>query len=192
MILVRISGVKGSCKIPGYDRSQEAWFPADSVSFGLDSDAPDEEEAFSTSDLNDQLRKMLRKAGSDDELSTVSIDKQVDSATCDLMFYAMQDRLKTKSTSEPLSADIHFVETAGAEGKAYPYLRVHLENVLIKSWGFEASEDDRPTESVTLKFDRAAMQYHSTADGKTFDPAGKKGWDQIANQPWTPKTEFFP
>jgi type VI protein secretion system component Hcp len=125
-------------------------------------------------------------------LSTLSLVKSIDSASCDLMFFSMQDRLKTKSTGDPLTADIHFVEVVGADTKPVPYLRIRLENVLIKSWGIEADKDDRPTEKVLLKFDRAAMQYHATSDGKTFEPAGKKGWDQVSNQAWIPKTEFFP
>ena len=181
MIVMRVDNVSGSCQLAGYDKSKECWFPVDSVSFGFDNA---DSNSFSTEDLETDT--------AEGEASQLSISKAIDSATCDLMMMAMQARLQSKTKEKKtLAADIHFVETAQG-GRPVAYLRVALANVQIQSWSLSGSNDGRPTEDVTLRFDKAAVQYQATSDGKTFAPAGKKGWDQVNNKAWLPKTSYFP
>lgn len=186
MIVVRIQNVNGSCRVDGYDRTSEKWFPVENVSFGFDTD-----KLSDTDDLEQLRKEILSKTiqalgtKSREDRSELSFSKITDSATCDLMYLAMQDRLKVKGeASDMLTADVHFLEII--DGTPTAYLKIALENVLIKSWNIDGSGDDRPTESVTLEFDKCALQYLSSTDGKTFSPAGQKGWDQIANESWTP------
>ena len=75
---------------------------------------------------------------------------------------------------------------SGTEGSIFPYLMITLDRVLIKGWEISAQGDDRPTENLTLWYDRAAMRYFRTTDGKVWNSVEPKGWDQHADEEWIP------
>lgn len=171
MIVARVSGIKGSCELPAY----KEWMPLTQVSFGFERERNKMESKDGGMDFED-----VRP----DDISTVTLDKFVDSASCELMALSMQDRLKTKGQNKPLNADISFLQTIA--GQVFPFIQIVMENVLVKSWSLDGSGDERPTEQVVLWFEKVAMQYQFTEDGKTFSPAIRKGWDQKENKSWTP------
>jgi type VI protein secretion system component Hcp len=66
----------------------------------------------------------------------------------------------------------------------FPYMLITLENVLVKSWNITASGDDRPSESISLWYDKAAMRYYRTKDGKVWIGGQVSGWNQKENKEW--------
>lgn len=181
MILVFIKGIaNGDCKIAGYDN----WFVVDSVSFGI--------SHIDLKKQKDDLGTGIRiEAGKEEKGQEVTIDKTVDSVTCDLMQQAMKHRYaRVGDKNQLLEADIHFVETYDQKPKAY--MLIHLEDVLVKSWGINASGDDRPGESIGLWCDKVAINYMTQAKGGLIQK-GPRGWDQgDTNKAWTPNTKYFP
>lgn len=196
-----------------YGVSDAGWFPVDSVGFGFN--GKDESSAgggngqgaqgngaanstsgrTSTSRSNGGAQGGANNqgGGGDEEFSQLSISKHVDGATTLLMGFAMEDRTVSKSDEDKMrKVDIHFLDSvmgqlAELEGRfVFPYLMITLDRVLIKGWELSAQGDDRPTESLTLWFDRAAMRYYRTIDGKVWNSVEPKGWDQHANEPWVP------
>jgi type VI protein secretion system component Hcp len=192
--------VHGSCTVRGYEAG--GWFPINSFGFGFDP----EKHQKKGRDKNDggkgpgggtpggrpstpialaPQQKGLSAKDTDD--STVKISKPIDTGTCDLMQLAMEDRKKKKGIESKLMADIHllsFIDIAGRRA-TFPNLMVHLEAVLVRDWNVEASGDDRPEESLELRYDRAAMKYVATTDGKVFIDCPARGWDQTADKSFT-------
>ncbi|MCC6510967.1 MAG: type VI secretion system tube protein Hcp [Pirellulaceae bacterium] len=173
MILVRIDRIKGDVKIPGYENQ---WFIADSMSFGVGRD------------VGAKGRKSQDVEIGKAEIQALEIEKWVDSATVYLMHASMQAR--SKSGGQAVSIDIHLVHTrqyddADQKSKAVkPFLKVRIENAIIKEWSIDASGDERPRESLSVWFNRAAMKFRATTDGKVFQTYGPLGWDQYENKDW--------
>ena len=115
-------------------------------------------------------------------------------ATVNLMQLAMESRMTPTGNEAPLVADIHFVGSLRGEDKTnvFTFLRIHLESVEIKSWKVDGSGDTRPTETFTLRYEKGAMCYQSTPDGKFRDPKAIAGWNQKENKPWSTTTQYFP
>jgi type VI protein secretion system component Hcp len=88
-------------------------------------------------------------------------------------------------------ADIHFLHSVmGNKSETilrtiFPYLMITLEDVLVTSWNITGSGDDRPTESLTLKYDKAAMRYYRTKKGDVWTGGTPAGWNQMTNFDWT-------
>ncbi len=176
MIVVRIDNVAGDVEIPGYNNKK--WFVADSISFGVG-------KSVQASDSKQDI-----EIGKQDE-QELSIGKTVDAATVYLMHRAMKGR--TGSTDSGFfTVDIHMLQnrydSSKSDGKSAmkPYLKIRIENAMIKQWDIDASGDDRPTESLRIWFSRAAMKYRTSADGKEFVTHGPLGWDEQANKDWKP------
>jgi hypothetical protein len=192
--------VHGSCTVKGYEAG--GWFPINSFGFGFDPDKQRERRNKTDGGkgpggagsggrqgtpiaLAPQQPKGLSAKETDD--SVVSISKPIDTGSCDLMQLAMEDRKKKKGIESKLQADIHllsFIDIAGRRA-TFPNLMVHLEAVLVRDWKVEASGDDRPEESLELRYDRAAMKYIATTDGKVFIDCPARGWDQTGDKPFT-------
>lgn len=187
MILIRIDRIVGDVKIPGY----KDWFTATSISFEV-----------ATDDATMKKRKGFSKTSKERDIEfdpdeeddanprELQIDKTVDAATVYLMHAAMKAR--KGGTEQEVSVDIHFCQNRdyealeNADKKVRPYLKIRLENAYISTWGIDGSDDERPTESLTLCFNKAAMSYRASVDGKVFQTYGPHGWDQEANVDWTP------
>jgi len=171
MILVRVDRVKGDVIIPSY----KDWFVATSFSFKV---------GRSVKAVDAEGKDI--EVGSDGNDQELSIDKTVDSATVYLMHNAMKNR-KDASNSR-CNIDIHVVQNKGLdENKGghlkpfQPILQIRIENAIISNWGIDASDDGRPTESISIWYNRAAMKYRATKDGKTFEVHGPLGWDEQTN-----------
>jgi hypothetical protein len=186
----------GSIKIANYDGAGDGWFPVDSFSFGLhkkedksDQGGHSAPHAGSTnSSAGSHSPTPGGGKGGDGERPELSIEKSIDTATCSLMMLVMAERSSKKGVGKkatPLTADIHIITSVARkldEHFIYTSLMIHLEAVDVKSWTIHGSGDSRPTESVVLRYDRAAMIYFSTTEAKTFHRVGPYGWDQTANK----------
>lgn len=169
MIVIQIQGVPGDVKIPGYDKDK--WFVADSFSFGVGKSI---EATDSSKDI---------EIGKKEE-QELSIEKSVDSATVYLMYLAMKGRSGAESGF--FTVDIHLIE-ARTDGKPIvAYMKIRIENAMIKQWDISGSNDDRPTESLRIWFNKSAMKYRSTQDGVVFNTHGPLGWDEQGNKDWKP------
>ena len=124
----------------------------------------------------------------------MQVSKAVDMATVNLMQLAMEARMQPTGNELPLVADIHFIGSVDSEDglHTFTFLRIHLESVEIKGWSISGSGDERPTESLTLGYEKAAMCYQSTPDGRLKDPKIKAGWDQKANKTWDTTSSYYP
>lgn len=220
MIVVRIrDGTgrvgQGSCRIALYDNGD--WFPVESFNFGFEDSQRDKQDdgggAPSGGGSGGAQASANRSGGSGKggpkqrgggdgkghkDFAELSIEKQVDSTTCYLMYLAMEERQTKKGVGQEnkrkISADIHVlasVQAGSTPGRyIYPSVLIHLEAVNILSWNIAASGDGRPTETLKIRYDRAAMIYCATADGKTFMQHGPKGWDQTQNKDYDSSGEF--
>ena len=171
MIVVQIQGVPGDVKIPGYDK--EKWFVAEEISFGVG-------KSVQTADSGKDI-----EIGKKEE-QELSIEKSVDSATVYLMYLAMKGR-SGATESGFFSVDIHMIQASTDGGPVTAFLKIRIENAMIKEWNISASEDDRPTESLRIWFNKAAMKYRSSYDGVTFSTHGPLGWDEQGNKDWKPQ-----
>lgn len=165
MILVRIDGVPGDCKIEKF----EEYFTAESFGFGVERELAESGKA-GTADINIGVG----------ELQECTISKSMDSASAALAKKAI-------SGSSCGTADIKFVEAITIKGDSYNivYLQYKLDNVFIKSWSTSGDSDDRPTEDVAIWYNKIAFCYFTTTDGMEFKFAGDCRWDQVKAKPWS-------
>ena len=171
MIVVQIQGVPGDVQIPGYDK--EKWFVAESISFGVG-------KSIQTSDSSKDI-----EIGKKEE-QELSIEKSVDAATVYLMHLAMKGR-SGSTESGFFSVDIHMIQASTDGGAVTAFLKIRIENAMVKEWDIDASGDERPTESLRIWFNKAAMKYRTTHDGVTFNTHGPLGWDEQGNKDWKPQ-----
>jgi hypothetical protein len=195
----------------GDDYRQGGWFPVESFHYGFERPEEKSKDDKPKSGPTGATGSPGRSGGNapaqptekkeDQKKAEMTIAKEVDRATCDLMALAMEERSKKKGADrgsaggKELHVDIHILASVRfgsnlQENYIFPSVMIHLEGVGVKSWSIDGSGDNRPSESVTLKYDRGAMHY-SWYDGQTFLHFGPKGWDQDKNQPW-PASETDP
>ena len=167
MILVKIKDIKGDVDIAGYTD----WFVADSFDFAIG-------KKVESVDSNNRDIEVVKN---NDQV--LSISKSVDSATVYLMYSVMKGR-KDSGTNSTCSVDIHLVQATGDGVKAF--LQIRIENAIIKDWGIDGSGDDRPAEKLEIWFNKAAMKYLATDDGKIYVTHGPKGWDEQKNEDFKP------
>lgn len=214
MILLRLDNIEGKhCEIVGgeklkkykYSENKSGWFPIESMEFGFQASS---ESQQTPPGGNQQRQPGGGRAGgnaatppasnrsnvkeSDKDFSSINVGKMVDGVTADLMSFAMQDRKVTKADESKMrKADIHCLHSVmeksdKPERFIFPYLLITLEDVLIKGWRISAQGDDRPSETFEIYFDKAAIRYYRTKDGMTWNSSNVCGWDQGANDVWTP------
>ena len=177
LILVRINVIKvGDVEVPGY----AGWFTATQMNFSSGEQAETKKKGESENSVGKKAGPRVEPR--DPNMQELALDKTIDSATVYLMYYAMKNRAENKS--EVLTVDIHLVNSKGdasdgAGGGLSPFLRIRIENAIIKSWSINAGEDGRPSESLTIWFNRVAMKY-TAFDGKVVKDF-VKGWDQHEN-----------
>jgi hypothetical protein len=220
---------KGSCHISGYNGKDTGWFPVESFNFGFTDDKADEEKQGQGGGQPAKGAPAAppakggqaggKKKG-DNDFAELSIDKQIDTATCQLMQLAMEER-KTRRKKGPgagpgtggggsnapdIEADIHILSTVQLQKDSqrfiYPTVMIHLEAVNILGWNVKASGDGRPSESLKIRYDRAAMIYVAmetqAEGGATWQRHGPAGWDQTKNDvfssqwPESAYKEFLP
>jgi len=166
MILVYIEGMLGDCKIKGFDK----YFSAESFSFGVEREVAESGKA-GTGDINIGVG----------ELQECSISKSMDTASTMLARRAI-------SGASCGTAEIKFVESTEVKGERFNvvYLHFKLDTCFIKSWNISGDADDRPTEDVTLWYNRIAFNYWATTDGMSFVGTSEVEWDQVAAKRWKP------
>jgi type VI protein secretion system component Hcp len=204
MILMRVATVLGMCEINPYGDgacTEGGWYPVNSASFGFESAGSESSEVTSQNGKSGASASQKKTAASSEgsKDSEIKIEKNVDFSTANLMKVAMNCRSKRGKDKMTLTdADIHFVGTTRRDDgiHTWAFLRIHLEAVVIKSWNLSASGDQRPTESITLGYEKIAMCYAGTADARIQDAKQNAGWDQAQNKDWPLSeiafTKFFP
>jgi type VI secretion system secreted protein Hcp len=109
------------------------------------------------------------------QLSEIVIQKSADAASISLF--------KSFLTGENVkgNVEIDFVTTGhGGGGTATPYLKYELTNVFITSYSL-SSGGDRPTESLSLNFQKIAATYTGQVPGATVGAAPPSvSWDLAA------------
>jgi len=141
MILITLPNVTGDCEIPNFS----GYWTAQSFSFSASREITESAKA-GTRDAHIGMA----------ERQEVSISKSMDKASVPLMKWAIA------GTQIPGEVLIRFVETGtDASGNALHinFMNVKLDRTFVKSWTLNGSEDDRPTEDVTLYFQYFAIAY---------------------------------
>jgi type VI protein secretion system component Hcp len=211
MILMRLDFLGGEyCDIQGgkdaetkykYSDLQVGWFPIESMNFGFNAKTESQSGAKTGSTTSQQGGSsggaaVSAAAGSqakgDEAFTGINVSRFVDLASTQLMKFAMEDRRKTKSDNDKVrTADFHFLHSVRGDISEkepkfiFPYLMITLDNVLIKSWNINATGDERPTETLDLWYDKAAMRYYRTKDGRKWIGGDVSGWNQHDNKEWT-------
>jgi hypothetical protein len=208
MIVVRIFKAKpgdvvvGSVNIGEYPET-EGWFPANSFNFGFKgkkeettSDTASKGRtggnsggagAGASGSASARVQTSQSDASKEKEVfSKMSLSKEVDLATCGLMALAMEERKSKKGVDSGIKADVHVLSSVNIGSKRFIYasLLMHLEGVRVEDWHIDGSGDERPSEGVQLGYDRAAMAYQKTPDGREVKPLQSKAWDQDKGGPW--------
>src|SRR5688572_12365561 len=176
MIVMHIKEIKGDCKIPGY----ENWITVESFDFGTDR----------------KIENAGKGAGYDIETGKgdaqeFSVDRSSDIATVDLMYAAIRHR-GSAAASTPFTVDVAFLEPRGfggqdAKGTIKAYLKLRFGKALLKSWRLSGAASKRCTESLTFWYNQIAMAYDApSADGKSYQTFGPRGWDQLEGKDWKP------
>jgi len=173
MILITLPNVTGDCEIPNFS----GYWTAQSFSFSASREITESAKA-GTRDVHIGMA----------EMQEVSISKSMDKASVPLMKWAIA------GTQIPGEVLIRFVETGtDASGNALHinFMNVKLDRTFVKSWTLNGSEDDRPTEDVTLYFQYFAIAY-APFKGTDIDSAKKAsvGWDHAKNAPWGGKASI--
>jgi len=206
----------GSCEVTGSPVEDEyrvgGWFPVQQFSFGFDekSDKKEEQKPASggpagkgspASPGGNAATGKNAAAGSGDKAahSEMQLTKEADRATLNLMVLAMEEKSQSKGEKpdKEYHADIHILgslafEDGGQKRNIFPSVIIHLEGVHVAKWNISGSGDSRPSETVTLRYDRVAMHYLWTGDGKVFLPLGPKGWNQTTSKQWPNADPKFP
>ena len=164
MILIQIKGIPGDSNIDGY---KGGYFAAESISFGHERELKDSGKS-GTADINVGVV----------EFQEVSISKSMDKSSTTLARRAI-------SGSSCGETEIVFLETIDKDGEAYnvEYMRLQMDNTIVKTWSISGDADDRPSEEVTFWYNRIAMAYRAF-DGKNFIPHSHASWDKTLQQPW--------
>ena len=105
---------------------------------------------------------------SNPSFSEVTLSKSLDIASTALMMQATCGKSLGK-------AELHFIQTGGAEAKGQVYLKLELTDVIVSSYS-SSSGGDRPTESFSLNFTKISYQYDKF-DGATVTAGTPQKWD---------------
>jgi len=160
MILLKFATqIKGGSQIEGH----KDWIACDSIQFGVG-------RAISSS-----ADKGADRDTSNPTFSEVTISKPTDMASADLFFQATCGKSLGK-------AEIHFVQTGGADKHDQVYLKIELEEAIISSYSI-SSGGERPSESFAINFNKVSFQYDSF-DGKKVTAGTAKKWDLAKNKPY--------
>jgi len=160
MILCLIKGANGKTKIKGY----EQWFSLNSFSFNVERELKDTNKA-GTEDVN------LGVA----EMQECSMSKHMDSASIVLAKAGI-------AGASVGTAEVKFLQTFG--DKNVCYLQFKLDNAFVKSWSVSGDADDRPTEEITLWYNKIAFIYFTSKDGKVFTATQDCAWDASKGAIW--------
>ncbi len=109
---------------------------------------------------------------SNPSFSELTMTKSTDIASADLFMQAVCGKSLGK-------AEIHFVQTGGADKKQQVFLKIELTDAIVSSYS-ASSGGDRPSESFSLNFTQISYQYDAFSGDKVTTGTAKK-WDLAKN-----------
>lgn len=109
---------------------------------------------------------------SNPSFSELTLTKTTDIASADLFMQATCGKSLGK-------AEIHFVQTGGADKKQQVYLKIELSDAIVSSYS-ASSGGDRPSESFSINFTQISYQYDAFSGDKITTGTAKK-WDLTKN-----------
>jgi type VI secretion system secreted protein Hcp len=142
-ILVKYGDIKGESKVEGFTDH----FEVGSFQFGVG-------RAIASA------RGTSTREGSVVSVSEITITKQSDNTSIKLFEEALHGKLDKK-------VEIRFVRTGGAKPSAY--FTVDLEGCGVSGFSM-SSGGDRPSESLSLNFDKVKLGYNPVGDDLTGSP----------------------
>ncbi|KAB0486894.1 type VI secretion system secreted protein Hcp [Pseudomonas reinekei] len=157
MILLNFKGkqIKGTSTVSAHTD----WITIDAIQMGVG-------RAISTSGGG------ADRDTSNPSFSEITLSKSTDLASSDLFMEAVCG----KSLG---IAEIHFIQTGGAEKKEQVFLKLELEEAIISSYSAN-SAGERPSETFTINFTKISYQYDSFT-GDIVKTGTPKKWDLEAN-----------
>ena len=160
MILMKFEKeIKGEAKIAGH----EGWIDVESFQLGVGRSIT-------------QSGSSAARDTSNPNFSEATLTRQTDRASTDLFIQAACGQSLGK-------AEVHFIQTAGADKPPQVYLVYELMDVLVSSYSL-SSGGEKPSESVGLNFTKIQTQYNAF-DGAKVATGTKKGYDLALNKPAT-------
>ena len=109
---------------------------------------------------------------SNPSFSEITLTKSTDIASADLFMQAVCGKSLGK-------AEIHFLQTGGADKKQQVFLKIELTDAIVSSYS-ASSGGDRPSESFSLNFTQISYQYDAFSGDKVTTGTAKK-WDLAKN-----------
>ena len=157
MILLKFATpIKGDSSIDDH----KDWITIDSVNFGVG-------RAITISG-NSKDRDT-----SNPSFSEVTFAKSTDISSADLFLQAVCGKSLGK-------AELHWVQTGGADKKDQVFLKIELEDAIVSSYSM-SSGGDRPSETFSLNFTKISYQYDAFSGSKVTTGTAKK-WSLIDNK----------
>ncbi len=157
--------IKGDCEIKGY----EEWISCTDISWALTREF-----------------KESSKAGSKDlftgvtDIPPIEIQKSFDKSSVELMKFACGGGKICDF------AKIHLLTTGEdmSEASKNWYLEFKLFNPILASWSISGSEDERPSETITLWYYKVQLKYRPFDGQKFIDNVPPRGWDRLGHKGW--------
>ena len=157
MILLKFAtAINGESTVAGHDK----WITISSIQFGVG------RGISSVGGGGD-------RETSNPSFSEVTLSKSMDVASTELFMQATCGKSLGK-------AEIHFIQTGGADAKGQVYLKIELEEVLVSSYS-ASSGGERPSESFSLNFTKISYNYDKF-DGDKIVKGTPKKWDLEKNE----------
>ena len=156
MILLKFAtAINGDSIVDGHEK----WITCDSMQLGVG-------RAISSSGGG------VDRETSNPSFSEVTLSKSTDVASADLFMQATCGKGLGK-------AELHFIQTGGADKKNQVYMKIELEDAIVSSYSM-SSGGDRPSESFSLNFTKISYQYDAFSGSKVTTGTPKK-WDLQKN-----------
>lgn len=109
---------------------------------------------------------------SNPSFSEVTLTKSTDISSADLFMQSVCGKSLGK-------AEIHFLQTGGADKKQQVYMKIELTDAIVSSYS-ASSGGDRPSESFSLNFTQISYQYDAFS-GDKVTTGTPKNWDLTKN-----------
>jgi type VI secretion system secreted protein Hcp len=103
----------------------------------------------------------------------LALTKLVDRASCNLMLACC--------SGKRIAEGVLVIRKAGQT--PLEYLKITMDDIIVSSVSLAASsQEDRPTESISLSFAKFRVEYKEQQSDGTIAPSGTMGWDIATNQ----------
>ena len=145
MILLKFAtAINGDSVVDGHEK----WITIQSLQFGVG-------RAITTSGGG------ADRETSNPSFSEVTLTKSTDIASADLFMQAVCGKSLGK-------AELHFIQTGGADKKQQVYLKIELTDAIVSSYS-ASSGGERPSESISLNFTQISGDNVTTGTAKKWD-----------------------